>query len=76
MSDYSTLRIVEATTASAMSAEEWKRAWELAAPVVVAAGRYVTAEREGNVALTEDSHFQLLRALTDYRAAVGEGEPG
>lgn len=63
-------QIVQATTASAMTADEWKNAWMLAAPVVVAAGRYLDAEAEGNAALIEDAHFQLLRAMTDYKAAA------
>lgn len=66
---YSTHKIVQATTASAMSAEQWRRAWELAAPVVVAAGRFIEVEKEGIRELTEDAHFQLLRALTDYVTA-------
>ena len=65
------LRLIEvrpATTASALTADEWKRAWALAAPVVVAASRFVEAEADGSPALIEDAHFQLLRALTDYKA--------
>ena len=47
---------------------DWKAAWEAAAAVVVAAGRFVLAEREGNRDLIEDAHFGLLKALADYRA--------
>jgi hypothetical protein len=67
-------RHVQATTASDLDAEGWKRAWMLAAPVVVAANRFIEAETEGNKALIEHAHFQLLRALTDYKAAA-EAKP-
>ena len=46
---------------------DYKAAWEAAAKVVVAAGRFIEAEQEGNAALIEDAHFGLLKALTDYR---------
>jgi hypothetical protein len=63
---YYTGKIVRATTASALSGEEWRRAWELAAPVVVAAGRFLEAEKDGTPAVIEDAHFQLLAAVTQY----------
>lgn len=66
---------VEPTPSDTASADlDWHRAWELAAPVVVAARRFTLAEAEGNDALIEDSHFQLLRALTDYFAGGPPGE--
>ena len=52
---------------------DWRRAWELAAPVVVAARRYALAEAEGHMGLIHDAHLQLLRALTDY---FDGGPPG
>jgi hypothetical protein len=70
MSCYSTAKIVHATTASALTVEQWERVWELAAPVIVAAGRFLDVEQEANPKLTEDAHFQLLRAVTDYRRAA------
>ncbi len=63
---YSTAKIVQVTTADAMTADEWRHAWELAAPVVVAAGRFLDAEEEGDPLLLKDAHFQLLAALTEY----------
>lgn len=39
------------------------------AEVVRAARRFVRAEGEGNPALIEDAHFQLLRAVTDLAEA-------
>lgn len=59
---------VPSNTASAEV--DWRAAWEAAAKVVVAAARFIEAEREGNEALIEDKHFGLLRALADYRAGV------
>lgn len=70
----SVYRHVQATTASDLTAEQWRAAWMLAAPVVVAANRYVEAENDGTPGLIEDAHFQLLRALTDYKAAAGGSE--
>ena len=49
---------------------DYKAAWEAAAKVVVAVGRFVEAERGGNAALIEDAHFGLLKALADYRAGA------
>lgn len=49
---------------------DYRAAWEAAAKVVVAAGRFIEAEREGNAALIEDAHFGLLAALADYRAGA------
>jgi hypothetical protein len=69
MSGYSTLKIVRSTTASALTVEQWQRVWELAAPVIVAAGRFLDVEQEGNPKLTLDAHFQLLKAVTSYRHA-------
>lgn len=63
---YSTAKIVRVTTADGMTAEDWKRAWELAAPVMVAAGRFLDAEADGTPALIEDAHMQLLGAMTQY----------
>jgi hypothetical protein len=37
-------------------------------PVVVAARRYAYAGSQGITLLTEDAHFQLLRAVTQYNA--------
>jgi hypothetical protein len=75
---YSTAKIVRVTTADAMSAEQWKRAWELAAPVVVAAGRYLDAQADGTAALIEDAHLQLLGAVTQYvyEANADPDDPG
>lgn len=54
-----------------VSAEvDYRAAWEAAALVVVAAGRFIEAEREGNRDLIEDAHFGLLRALAEYRAGT------
>lgn len=64
--------IVTQTTAS--GDVDWRRAWELAVPVVVAAKRFTLAEAEGNEALIEDAHLQLLRALTNYFAGGPVGE--
>ena len=47
---------------------DYRAAWEASVKVVVAAGRFIEAEREGNAALIEDAHFGLLKALADYRA--------
>jgi hypothetical protein len=47
---------------------DWKAAWEAAAKVVVAVGRFLEAEKEGNSALIEDAHFGLLRTMADYKA--------
>ena len=47
---------------------DYRAAWEASVKVVVAAGRFVEAEREGDSALIEDAHFGLLKALADYRA--------
>jgi hypothetical protein len=68
VSNYSTYIQVVRTTASAMTVEQWEQAWKLAAPVVVAAGRFLDAQADGTPALIEDAHLQLLRAVTDYRA--------
>jgi hypothetical protein len=64
---------VASTTAPAMTAEQWRTAWMLSEPVVRAARRFLAAEREGNYALVEDAHFQLLRAMTDYDEAAVPG---
>ena len=68
MSDSAAWSDVPSHTASADV--DYKVAWEAAAKVVVAAGRFVEAEREGNAALIEDAHFGLLAALADYRAGA------
>jgi hypothetical protein len=67
MSGYSTFNIVRNTTASALTVEDWERVWALAGPVIVAAGRFLDVEQEGNPKLTLDAHFQLLKAVTNYR---------
>jgi hypothetical protein len=67
VSCYSTAQIVRSTTASAMTVEQWERVWALAAPVIVAAGRFLDVEQEANPKLTLDAHFQLLKAVTEYR---------
>jgi hypothetical protein len=65
---YYTGKIVRATTASALSGEEWRQAWLLAAPVVVAAGRYLEAEKDGTPAVVKDAYSRLLAAVTQYVA--------
>jgi hypothetical protein len=65
---YYTGKIVRATTASGLSADEWRQAWLSAAPVIVAAGRFLEAEKDGTPAVVEDAHFQLLAAVTQYVA--------
>lgn len=65
---------VQATTASDLTAEQWRQAWMLAAPVVVAANRFVEAEKDGTPALIDDAHFQLLGALTDYKARAANSQ--
>ena len=65
---YSCFKIVASTAASADI--DWEAAWKAAAPVVVAAGRLLDAEAEGNKDLIEDAHFQLLRAVCDYKASA------
>ena len=62
------LPVVLPNTASADV--DWKAAWEAAVKVVVAAGRFVDAEKDGNRDLIEDAHFGLLQALADYRAGA------
>ena len=47
---------------------DWERAWKMAAPVIVAAGRFLDAEASGIGGLIEDAHFQLLGAVTQYKA--------
>lgn len=66
--DHAPDRICPGTTASADV--DYRAAWEAAAKVVVAVGRFVEAERDGTPALIEDAHFGLLKALTDYRAGA------
>lgn len=61
-------------TTTAYDDTNWRLAWQLAAPVVVAARRLTLAEAEGNEALIEDAHSQLLRSLTDYFAGGPVGE--
>jgi hypothetical protein len=66
---------VQATTASDLTADQWRAVWMLAAPVVVAANRFVEAEKDGTSALIEAAHFQLLLALLEYKAAVMNTQP-
>lgn len=61
-------------TASGLTADQWRQAWSLAAPVVVAARRYRNAVAEGNAALKEDAWFQLMRAIADHDVAPSNCE--
>lgn len=75
---YSAAKIVRVTTANAMTAEDWRGAWELAAPVVVATGRFLDALVNGDPELVQDAHFQLLGAMTQYayEAQADPDDPG
>lgn len=58
----------DARRVAAALLEQFDAELDLATPVVVAANRFIEAEKDGTPGLIEDAHFQLLRALTDYKA--------